>query len=485
MEEQPHARHSGRLLVSLLGGMFLGSVDIAIVNIATPSIRDHLGASGGQLELIVSGYTLTYAMLLITSARLGDRHGYRRVYLLGLVVFTAASAACGLATSPGVLIAARIVQGAGAAMTTSQVLTGIQLHFEGRERARALGLYTAVLSTSAVLGQVLGGVLVSANLFGTAWRPAFLINVPVGIVLIAVAWSCLPAVAPKRGKKLDIPGALTLSAALLLLIVPIMMGREAGWPLWTWAGLTASAGAFVLFVRVERRQAARGGNPLVTLSLLTRRPVALALISQAATVATYFGMLFVLALYLQRGLGRSAGFSGLSLVSWVAAFGIAGPLLGRSGPRAKRLAAPVGRLVLGAAFAGIALTLATGQAGNDALLIALLGIGGLGYGAAFSGTLTGLTSTVTDEYAAEVSGLFNTTIQVGGSLGVAVFGTVYLDIAPHAGRADAVSAFTVVAASLAATAVVAALLAHWALRPSPPGATAPGVQPRSDPALRR
>ncbi|MCQ4085176.1 MFS transporter [Streptomyces sp. RB6PN25] len=488
MGAQPNTRRSGRsgwLLVSLLGGMFLGSVDIAIVNIATPSIRDHLHASGSELELIVSGYTLTYAMLLITSARLGDMRGHRKVYLVGLVLFTLSSCACGLAPTAPVLLCARIVQGAGAALTTAQVLIGIQLHFEGRARARALGLYTAVLSTSAVLGQVLGGVLISANLFGTTWRPAFLINVPIGIALVVISWICLPADEPKRSKRLDIPGVATLSTALLLLVVPLVLGREVGWPAWTWVCLAGSVAAFVLFVRVERQQVASGGYPLITLALLTRRPVALALISQAATVATYFGLLFVLALYLQQGLGKSAAFSGLSLVSWVAAFGVSGPLLGRGGLRAKRLAAPIGRVVLAAGFAGMAGALTLGLADNDALLIILLGVGGLGYGAGFSGTLSHLTSTVTDQYAADVSGLFNTTIQVGGSLGVAAFGTVYLDLAPHAGRAVAIHAFTAITAALAITALVAAGLAQWSIHRPKASQAMPREAQTTDAALHR
>lgn len=482
---QRNPRHSGWLLAALLGGMFLGSVDIAIANVATPSIREHLGASDGQLQLIVSGYTLTYAMLLITSARLGTTHGLRKVYMAGLAIFTAASLACGVAPTAAVLIGARVVQGAGAALCTSQVLTGIQLHFDGRARSRAIGLYTAVLSTSAVLGQVLGGLLVSADLFGTAWRPAFLLNVPIGIALYVMAWRYIPSEDARGSKRLDLPGVAALSAALLLLVVPLVLGRDAGWPAWTWICLLASIPAFAVFVAVERRQIRRGGLPLVTLSLLTRRPVALALVSQAATVATYFGLLFTLAFYLQQGLGRSAAVSGLSLVSWVAAFGVSGPLLGRAALKTKLLAAPLGRLVLAAGFAGIAVSLSVGYAGNEALLILLLGIGGLGYGAGFSGTLTHLTSSVTGEYAADVSGLFNTTIQVGGSLGVAAFGTVYLGLAPGGGRAAAVPAFTTLTTALAVTAVVAAALAQAAIWQPRKREVLASPQPASDPVVRR
>ncbi|MGH3375650.1 MAG: MFS transporter [Actinoallomurus sp.] len=482
---QRNPQHPGWLLVALLGGMFLGSVDIAIVNVAAPSIREHLGASGGQLELIVSGYTLTYAVLLITSARLGTTHGLRKVYMAGLAIFTVSSFACGLAPTAAVLLGARVVQGAGAALCTSQVLTGVQLHFDGRLRARAIALYTAVLSTSAVIGQVLGGVLVSANLFGTAWRPAFLLNVPIGISLYALAWRYLPKEDARDGKRLDLPGVVTLSVALLLLVVPLVLGRDAGWPAWTWICLACSVVAFFVFVRVEQRQIARGGSPLVTVSLLTRRPVALALLSQAATVATYFGLLFVLALYLQQGLGRSAAVSGLSLVSWVAAFGVGGPLLSRATLPTKLLAAPLGRLVLATAFAGIAVSLSLGYADSETLLIVLLGIGGLGYGTAFSGTLTHITNSVTGEYAAEVSGLFNTTIQVGGSLGVAAFGTVYLDLAPGSGRGAAIPAFTALTGALAVTALVAAGLAQAAIRRPRQGTPTPTAGPVSNEGVLR
>ncbi|MBC3840876.1 MFS transporter [Streptacidiphilus sp. 4-A2] len=453
--------------------MFLGNVDIAIVNIATPSIHEHLHASGAELELIVSGYTLTYAVLLITSARLGEMRGYRRMFLIGLALFTCASLACGLAPSSVVLVAARVVQGAGAALLSSQVLTGIQLNFKEEARTWALGLYTAVLSGSAVVGQVLGGVLVSANLFGTGWRPVFLINIPIGIALFAVAWYFLPADGRRSTQRVDLAGVVSLSGALLLLVLPMVLGRDAGWPLWTWVCFAASLPMLGLFVAIERRVGRTGGQPLITLSLLRRPPVVWALVSQAATRATYFALLFVLALYLQQGLGKSAFYSGVVLVAWVAAFGVTGPLLRRMPERGKRLAAPVGTLLLALAFAGIGLGLRAGST-SGALLVLLLGIGGLGYGAAFSGMLSHLTGSVEDRYAPDMSGLFNTTLQVGGVFGVAVFGTVYLNLAPNGGHDAAVHGFMVTTFTLAAVGLVAAVLARLALASAP---TAKAVQP--------
>ncbi|WP_189308446.1 MFS transporter [Streptomyces albospinus] len=464
--------------------MFLGNVDIAIVNIATPSIQHHLHASGAELELIVSGYTLTYAVLLITSARLGGVRGYRRMFQLGLAIFTLASLACGLASTPVLLVVARVVQGAGAALLTSQVLTGIQLNFQGSARSRALGLYTAVLSGSAVFGQVIGGVLVSADLFGTAWRPIFLINVPIGLCLIVVGWRFLPADGQRGAQRMDLAGVAVLSVALLLLVLPMVLGRDAGWPVWTWLCLAACLPAFAWFVGVERRVGRRGGQPLITLSLLTRKPVVYALISQAATRATYFALLFVLAQYLQAGLHKSATYSGLVLVSWVAAFGVSGPLLDRMPAAVKRRVAPLGTLLLALAlaFAGIGTGVWAGTT-SSLLLTTLLGLGGLGYGAAFSGTLTHLTSTVEDQYAPDMSGLFNTTLQVGGVLGVALFGTVYLALAPSGGRAAAMHGFMVITLVLSAVGIAAAVLSQLAAlnKPTTPSA-ASGAPARTETA---
>ncbi|OKJ99621.1 actinorhodin transporter [Streptomyces sp. CB03234] len=439
------------MLASLLGGMFLGNVDIAVVNVAIPSIRDHLHASGAELELIVSGYTLAYAMLLITSARLGEIRGRRWAYLWGLAVFTLSSLVCGLAPDSATLVGARVVQGIGAALMVSQVLTSIQVHFDGAARRRALGAYTGVLGVSSVIGQALGGVLVQADILGTGWRPIFLINVPIGIVLLITSFVFLPGDEAEPDKKLDMRGVGLLSLSLFLLVTPLVLGRDAGWPLWTWLCLVGSVPAFVLFVRAEQGIARRGGSPLMNVALLARRHVVLALLSQAATRAGYFALLFVLALYLQQGLGRSAAYSGVIPIAWVATFALVGPVLGRLPGRVRRLAAPAGGLLMAVAFAGVA-----AGAQSTAWLTVLLGIGGIGYGAAFSGTLTHLTESVEARFAPDVSGLFNTTLQVGGTLGVAVFGTVYLDLAERGGVPE--DAFTTTNAVLAALSIAASAL---------------------------
>ena len=448
-------------LAALLGAMFLGNVDVAIANVAGPSIRSGLHASGGQLELIVSGYTLAYAVLLVTCARLGQARGYRRMFLAGLAGFTAASLACALAPDAITLVVARIAAGAAAALMAAQVLTGIQLGFSGRARARALGLYSLVLSAGAVAGQSLGGLLISADVAGTTWRPAFGVNIPIGLVLWWLAWRYLPMdmarTAGARRPGADLPGVAVLSAALVLLVLPLVLGQGEGWPAWTWACLAASLPAFVLLWFTERKQA----QPLVDPRLLARRAVGWGLASQSACTATYFAVLFTLALYLQQGLGKSAAYSGLALVSWVAAFGVPGPVLGRFPGRVRALAAPAGSLILAAGFAGLAACLLAGDT-SGVTLMTLLGVAGLGLGTAFTGMLSHLTSSVSGEHAAALSGLFNTATRAGGVIGTAAFGTVYLALVHH--PAQAVHGFAVLNLILAATALAATAMALVSVR---------------------
>lgn len=324
------------------------------------------------------------------------------------------------------LVVARLVQGGFGSLMAAQVLTCIQLVFVGPARGRALGWYAAVLAGSAVIGQAMGGVLVSADVLDASWRPVFLINVPLGVLLLVAALRLLPVDRAQPHRELDLAGAAVLTAALLLVVAPLMLGREAGWPVWTWVCLVAAVPAFALFVWVERRLERRGGHPLLNLRLLARPAINWALGSLALSGGVYIAILFVLALYLQDGLRHSPAYSGLVLVPWVAAFGVAGPLL-----------------------------------------VTLLALGGLGWGAQFSGLLTHLTSAVTGPDAPDVSGLFNTALRVSGVMGVAGFGTAYLALASLHDRDNAVASFTVTTVAMAGTALVAALLAYLGHTPTP------------------
>jgi MFS family permease len=263
--------HRSWLLGVLLTGPFMAQADVTIVNVATPSVHADLGASGAALQLVVGGYLIAVAMLLITGARLGQAYGYRRAFLAGVLLFTAASLGCGLAPDPAVLIVARVVQGAGAGLMFPQTLTGIQLHFAGPDRVRAIGRYALALSAGAVSGQILGGLLVSANVAGLGWRAVFLVNVPIGVLAVVAALRFLPADARSVRSRLDLAGVALLSVSVLLLVLPLTLGRSAGWPAWAWACLAASLPAGMAFLAVQDGVARRGGTPLVNLHLFAIR----------------------------------------------------------------------------------------------------------------------------------------------------------------------------------------------------------------------
>jgi MFS family permease len=447
--------HKGRLLAVLLMGPFMAQADATIANVATPSIREDLGASGAALELVVGGYMIALAVLLITGARLGQTHGYRRVFVLGVTTFTVASALCGLAPTPAVLVAARVLQGAGAALMFPQTLTGIQLSFEGAERARAIGLYAIALSSGAVAGQILGGALISLDIAGTDWRAIFLVNVPIGAAVALAAARILPADDERATRQVDVRGVATLSAAIVLVVLPLVLGRADGWPAWAWVSLAASAPALALFVAVERRIAARGGAPLMNLAVIARPAVSWSLVALLMATGTYYALLFTLAQYLQQGLGRSPFLSGLTLVPWVAAFGAAGQLVRRLPERVRPIAPSAGCALLAAAYVAISVAL-FGDCHDEALLLVILAAGGLGLGIQFSALIAHLSNAVPPRYAPDISGVSTTLIQIGGTVGVAAFGTLYLGLA----TGDATHAFAIVTAALAAAALLAAVAAY-------------------------
>ncbi|MBC9716258.1 MFS transporter [Streptomyces sp. TRM66268-LWL] len=454
-DNRPPAR-PGRILALVLAAQFMALLDVFIVNVAAPTIRTELGASGAALQLIVAGYTISYAVLLITGARLGDRFGHRRMYMAGLALFTAASLACGLAQDTGQLIAFRLVQGAGAAVMIPQVLSLIQRTFTGEARARALGVYAAVLAGGAAAGQVLGGVLVSADLFGASWRPAFLVNVPVGLALLALAPRVLPADAkPVRARGFDLPGLLLLAAAVSLFTVPLVLGQEQDWPLWSWLSLLAAAVLFVLFMTYERKLARRGGAPLIAERVLKVPGMGLAIARIAVIMAGNAGLMFVLALHLQGGLGQSALRTGLTFAPGAVLFGVVG-LTWRTWPAGlQRILVPGGFALTAVGSAVLGLALRDGGDGGLGLWLAFACVG-TGMSVAYSPTFTRALATVRPEDAADASGLLATVLQLGQLSGVAVFGAVFLshDAVTAAGSADA---FLVTAFALAAAAFLGAV----------------------------
>src|SRR5579862_2195654 len=309
-------------LAIVLTGQIMAVLDTNIVNVAVPAMHATLGASGASLQLVVAGYTIAYAVLLVTGARLGDILGHRRVYLAGVALFTLASLGCGLAPSTGVLVALRFLQGAGAAVMIPQVLSLIQRSYTAPgPRARAMSLYATVISGGSVLGQVIGGVLVSADLFGSSWRPVFLVNVPVGLLVLAFG-RFLPAGRFDGIRTLDLPGLLVLTPAVLAFVLPLVLGQPLGWPAWGWALLLASVVLFVLLGFVEHRVAAGGGQPILPRALLGLPGVLAGFGGLFAAMMVFGGWLFGFALELQDGLGESALRAGLTFAPAAVAFAL-------------------------------------------------------------------------------------------------------------------------------------------------------------------
>lgn len=380
----------------------------------------------------MAGYVISYAVLLITGARLGGIAGHRRLYQLGLASFTLASLACGLAPSTGTLVVCRFLQGAGAAMLTPQVMSMIQRDFTGAARGRALGFYSAVIAGGIVVGQAAGGLLVAADLFGTGWRTVFLVNVPIGAALLLAGPRVLPRDEPAPRTRplraeLDLPGVLTLAPAVLLLVVPLIMGHELGWPLWGWASLGASAAFAAAFVAVERRVAAAGGRPLVSPRVLRAPLLVPACVAIVFGPATWSSFLFTTTLHLQGDLRMSPLESGLAFVPCVTAFGLVGLNWQRLPARWQRRAVPAGFAVAGAGYLFVG-PLAGGGLAYEALTAAI----GFGLGVMPIIMTTALRH-VSPGDAADASGLLLTLMQLAQVIGIATAGTLFLSLAESGG----------------------------------------------------
>jgi hypothetical protein len=369
---------------------------------------------------------------------MGDLYGRRRMFLAGVAVFTVASLTCGIAPSVGVLIAARFVQGAGAAAMMPQIMSVIQVRFDGAARARALSAYTAVLSSGFVAGQVIGGVLVTANLFGQAWRPVFLVNVPIGLAVLALVPRVMPQDQPgARSRQLDLAGLAVAVPAVFLVVLPLMLGHQENWPGWVFACIAVGLVLAAVFVGLERRLTSRGGDPLLNLAVLRAPGLVPGLAAVAVLMITYGGFLFSFALHLQAGLGNSALRAGLTFAPCALVFGACGYFWRRLPASWHPALAPLGCLVAVGGYLAVASILRSGGPGGILLQAGLI-VTGAALALGFSPLVTYALIRVPVRHAADASGVLTTTIQLGQAVGVATFGSLFLTL--DAGRGAAAAA---------------------------------------------
>lgn len=451
-------RRSLAVLVVILTGQFMAVLDGSIVNVAIASIRSDLDTSGAALQLIVAGYVIAYAVLLIAGARLGDRFTQRRMFIAGLAVFTLASLACGLAWNEVSLIVFRFGQGVGAAALAPQVMTLIQRTFTGAARARALGVYAAIVSGGLLAGQILGGLIVDADLGGTGWRGVFLVNVPIGLALLVLAPRVLPVTDPRTDRTVDGPGLVTLTATVLLLVVPLVLGRELGFPLWSWLCLGAGVLGIAVFVQVERAVAGRGRDPLFAPQVLGAPGLLATATTLLLVMATFGGWLFVSTIHMQSDLGYSALRTGMQFLPVGVMFAMAGLCWQRVPARLHASMIPFGLVVSAAALGWLAWLLADGADIGAQAAIAF-GLFGLGNGLAFSPLMTRALAAVPTTLAADAGGILVTSVQLGTVLGIATIGSMLFELAGT--TADPVTALHLLCM---VTALVAAASATVAVR---------------------
>jgi MFS family permease len=416
------------VLATVVAAQFMFGVDAFIVNVAIPTIAVELHASAAQIEAVIAIYLIAYATLVITGGRLSDIYGTRNVFMSGVLGFTVTSLWCGLAQSGPELIAARLAQGATAALMVPQVLATIHLLFADASRGHAFGIYGIVLGLAGAAGFLLGGILVTSDLAGLGWRAVFFVNVPFGAIILAAAWRIMPMVPRRAGTRLDIPGAIALFLGLLCLIGPLLFGHEVHWSPWVWVTMAAGVAVIAAFLRLERAVAHRGGMPLIDLALLSDAAFMRGLTAVFFFFFANLSFYLVMTMFMQKALQIPPLQAGLVFVPLALTFVVASR---HSGERAKHRGTLV--LIEGCAvqIAGLAALVAAIEwidAPSAIMLSLVLTIFGYGQGLVMAPLSSAVLSTVKPSSAGAGSGMYGTTAQIANAAGVAAIGAVFFAI---------------------------------------------------------
>ena len=415
-------------LGSVMTALFMVLLDISIVNVAIPAIRANLAANNADIQFVVAGYGLAYAVLLITGGRLGDIFGRKRLFMLGMSGFVVASALCGLAQSALMLDLSRVLQGAMAALMYPQVLSVIQVSFPPQERARVFGFLGAVIGIATITGPLVGGLIIRDDLTGGSWRWIFLVNLPIGIAsLIAAARLVTESRAP-NATRLDLVGVVLATAGILLLVYPLVEGQVAGWPAWTFICIAISPVMLALFILYERSLPSTR-FPLVQLSMFRIPSFRVGVAIAAVFIAGIPAFFFTFSLMLQVGLGYSALHAGLTTIPWSVGSAFASAMSTRVAPRLGKWTIAIGSSLLVIGMLGLILTLhlrGTNVTSYD--LIPTFVISGLGLGTVIAPLLNIILAGVPGRDAGSASGVLTTFQQLGGAIGVAVVGVVFFGL---------------------------------------------------------
>jgi EmrB/QacA subfamily drug resistance transporter len=470
------------VLALVLAAECMDLLDGSIVNVAAPAIRTELHASTAALQWIISGYALAFAIGLITGARLGDRYGRKRLFVIGSAGFAATSLAAAVAVSPAMLIGCRLAQGAAAALLIPQGLGIIREVFAPAELGRAFAVFGPVIGLSAVLGPIIGGALVSLDAFGTGWRLIFLVNPPLAIAVAIGAARIMPESRASRAPRPDGPGTMLCAAAMGLLIYPLIQGREAGWPAWTYLMMAGSVLAAGLLAAWSRRQGLRGHGTLIETSVFRHRGYSAGLASVVVFFAGMAGTLLTLTVYLQFGEHFTAVHAGLALAPFAAGSAVGAVLAATAVvPRLGRGALQVAAVLIAVGawwLRGIIVT--HGLATSSTELIPAQLILGAGIGMLISPLFDFILASVRDHEVGSASGVLNATQQLASAIGVAAVGTIFFSTLTRSGFTAAISRSLEIQLGIAALLFVLALALPRRPRDTGPAGTEP---PASQPAL--
>ena len=420
--------------IVMMTAALMDLIDGTIVNVALPTIRRDLQASGPSLEWVVSAYLAAFAATLITAGRVGDLVGRKRMFLAGVAAFGLASLACGLSRNPGELIAARAAAGTAAAIMLPQVLATLRTVFTGQERGAAFGIYGAMGGIATAAGLLLGGVLTSANILGWGWRPIFFVNVPVALAMLIAAAVLVPETRSERPLRPDLRGMALAAAGLMAIVYPLFEGRSLGWPVWCFGCLAAGVAAVAWLCAAGRRRQRPGIAPLLPAGLLRKPAFSAGVLVQLAFAAGLQGFSLALALWLQSGQHYSPVRAGVTTVAFSAGAFLTAGLSIQLAAKLGRTILVIGGVMMAAGMYGVLLAAQHSGGGVDPWqLVPGLVVAGAGLGFLVVPLINVVLAAVPAELAGGASGVFNTAQQLGGALGVAVIGSVFFARAGSAG----------------------------------------------------